>query len=1117
MSDRHNSLAPTLMIVTPAMNARDTIDRTIQSIVTQAGNFFIRYHVQDGGSVDGTLARLAWWTKRLTDPGQVPLHCRGITFSYTSAADSGMYEAILRGFATIHPRGDSFMAWINADDIFMPGAFAMIAAIDRQFDRRMIRWVGGHVAILQDDKIIQTADRKIPTAVIRAGLCDGMHWDFIQQEGVFFRADLWYQVGHRAAMDGFRLAGDWNLWRLFAQRASLVQVTAPLGAFRLRALQLSSIARDAYMAEIAATLPVADRRAALAALVAAGDVTRRILQSSYPDGILTLSDQSLTPELAHHARRALKQEMPQSGVNKPARPMIIGKPMRHVTQDHNITAFDHDWQYPAITEQHAFHRMRDSGGCPAGITYVAYPWATLFDKVNFRAIDAGFVQADFQAFCRTLPAGTRRMTVCQHIDMPKFLHFLVQAGIDEVFWSHARIPNNIPAGDPVEPDLPGAPQIHPFPLYPVQVTTGFDSPADHLRPYLFSFVGAQANQWYMTQVRSWILAGMSQDPRGLILGRGEWHYRKVVYDHQIIQSNTAQDKNRMVSAAASDTFRASLRDSVFSLCPSGTGPNSIRLWESIGAGAIPVILSDQYLPPGHRDLWNAAVVFCAETPDAVRALPDRLAAIAADPGQLAAMRHALRQLWLLYGPDGFVTDIRIRMLGHPIHALDRRQAARILGGPGGGPRGGPGLLARLLQTGQIASPPPRTILLQAGAALLDDPDRAADLGSPDTPSGALLAAACAALPAGDPTRRHVEGLLHRPRQATAAPALLRHRAVTVCLWGAHSNRTPLAYPALRPFAADRIILAEDPAAADVIVTGYVQDLRDGATQLSDLLARRPATRIAVISEEPLWDTVWSGDYTSRSRTLSDQEGGLPFAFLNHQTSDIFAFRRVPYFLLTADSFFPRYQSLLAAQRGQQPADLLDRWARAPIRAAFMAERRTNPKYGMTDPLRDVAGLCLVRTALAEAVSGPGVLRAGRGWHSTEPQTRDVLPDWHLDKLATLAGRALLVSAIENTHQRHYITEKIFDAFAAGAVPLYHASPAHRIAQIVPPAAMINLYGLDADTMAARVLDFHPDHDFARAYLEAQAGVLGLVSDSAAVIAERRRVMTAVADEIAMLR
>ena len=36
---------------------------------------------------------------------------------------------------------------------------------------------------------------------------------------------------------------------------------------------------------------------------------------------------------------------------------------------------------------------------------------------------------------------------------------------------------------------------------------------------------------------------------------------------------------------------------VFSLCPEGAGPNTLRVWESLAVGAIPVILVDGWLPP----------------------------------------------------------------------------------------------------------------------------------------------------------------------------------------------------------------------------------------------------------------------------------------------------------------------------------------------------------------------------------------------------------------------------------------------------------------------------------------------------------------------------------------
>ena len=85
-----------------------------------------------------------------------------------------------------------------------------------------------------------------------------------------------------------------------------------------------------------------------------------------------------------------------------------------------------------------------------------------------------------------------------------------------------------------------------------------------------------------------------------------------------------------VDRAAPIEFTRILQESIFSLCPSGAGPNSTRLWESIGCGSIPVVLSDDYLPPGSKALWELATVSCPERLEDILALPDRLAAMARD-------------------------------------------------------------------------------------------------------------------------------------------------------------------------------------------------------------------------------------------------------------------------------------------------------------------------------------------------------------------------------------------------------------------------------------------------------------------------------------------------------
>jgi hypothetical protein len=64
---------------------------------------------------------------------------------------------------------------------------------------------------------------------------------------------------------------------------------------------------------------------------------------------------------------------------------------------------------------------------------------------------------------------------------------------------------------------------------------------------------------------------------------------------QDLELKNAEDYNRVLS------------HSVFSLCPEGAGPNTLRLWESLAVGAIPVVIGtgDWVPPPLGKD--NAAL------------------------------------------------------------------------------------------------------------------------------------------------------------------------------------------------------------------------------------------------------------------------------------------------------------------------------------------------------------------------------------------------------------------------------------------------------------------------------------------------------------------------------
>jgi hypothetical protein len=761
-----------------------------------------------------------------------------------------------------------------------------------------------------------------------------------------------------------------------------------------------------------------------------------------------------------------------------------------------VIALDRDWQYPAITEEHAYRRMASAASCLSpGTFYVGYPWATLIDKLQTKSQDATAHLERFKQFCRLLPADVPKVTVCQHIFGRHYAYLFRDAGIRDVFWAHATHEDAAAHDEP-----PGGVRFHPFPLYPVQVPEALPEAApeadDRERPYLFSFIGARANKYHLTEARNWILDLLGEDQRGLVVGRDNWHYHKVVYDLQV-RGKASGDAVEDTSAA--EQFRTSLRNTVFSLCPSGSGPNSIRLWESIGAGAIPVVLADTWAPPGDRRLWDMAAVFCPETPEAIRALPDRLAALAAEPGRLASMRHAMRQLWLLYGPQTFVTDVQAHLLGGAAQAAPD-------------------------DPWDAKAPPPlpkgaqdtRGLLLTWSVRLLLEPGRAlARLdGNPDLRAALDHARNLCADP---DLGRHYDTVLSwagRQRAPLAAPAVARGAGPLVALFGRHSHRTPLSYAPIRRLIGDRLAWTEDPGNADLIVTGFNIDWRENVDILGPLLARKSPPKLVIMSEEPLWDVTWSGPFTGRDGTLDVNTTRFRYTVLNHETSEIFAFRRLPYFVLTDDRFPVRYAAMMARFAGVTPDEMLRRWRNAPVPAAFFAEKRHGELYSGGFPDRDVTRLSAYRTDVAAAVDLPGVLRVGKGWQGA--QRRQDLPDWHLDKLAQLDGRTRVAGAYENVHQRAYISEKVFDAFAVGAVPTYWAGPAHRVFDLVPAQAMLNTHGLEAGEAARAIMGFAPDAACAEAWLDTCRSLARLFGDHTAILEERQRVARAALAEIEAL-
>ncbi len=282
-----SNLVSVVYIATPSFNAEDTIDQTVFSILTQAGNFSIRYHIKDGGSSDGTLEKIKKWEKRLKE-GVLPIQCKNIVFTFESCPDKGMYDALTKGFGAMSIPPNAFMTWINADDILMPGALALILSIAQNFSSGEVSWVSGSACVVKENIQVLQCERELPVQAIKAGLCDGAHWNVVQQEGTFFRKWLWDKVEADTEVANFKYAGDWNLWRLFARCANIASAPWPLAAFRMREGQLSQKHGDSYQFEIESVVGTIQRDIALRNIVDDPNLKSYSLAIDYPSGKISL-------------------------------------------------------------------------------------------------------------------------------------------------------------------------------------------------------------------------------------------------------------------------------------------------------------------------------------------------------------------------------------------------------------------------------------------------------------------------------------------------------------------------------------------------------------------------------------------------------------------------------------------------------------------------------------------------------------------------------------------------------------------------------------------------------------------------------------------------------------
>jgi len=252
------------------------------------------------------------------------------------------------------------------------------------------------------------------------------------------------------------------------------------------------------------------------------------------------------------------------------------------------------FQYPARTEEICHIQNKNNNN------YLGIPWATLIDKQMIPTIKKDI--SKFNNLNRSY------ISVCQHISYKKIIPIAKLLNINVLYISHKEKNLNTINGI----------TLKPMPIYAVNFEENDKNQLfknkDFLkikRELLFSFIGAIYLPVYISNIRKNIYENRDNyKSKNIIEDTKIWHYENIVYKEQV--QNIKLDKSSHDEENIKTlNFNKVILNSRFSLCPSGSGPNTIRFWESLACGSIPVLLADTLELP-HHELWKDTIVIIKE-------------------------------------------------------------------------------------------------------------------------------------------------------------------------------------------------------------------------------------------------------------------------------------------------------------------------------------------------------------------------------------------------------------------------------------------------------------------------------------------------------------------------
>ncbi|MFA5926680.1 MAG: glycosyltransferase family 2 protein [Patescibacteria group bacterium] len=214
-------------IITPSYNQGSFISKTIESVISQRGDFEIEYFIMDGGSKDETLEIIKKYEAKIKN-GDYKGANRGVKFYWQSQKDRGQSDALNQGLSRV--AGD-IVAYLNSDDFYEDNCFAVVEKAFAKHSDKL--WLTAYCRIVNDrGTAIQGLVTRYKNLWLRRyGYRSNLILNYISQPATFWTSEALKTIGHFDEKLNYTM--DYDYWLRLGRLSQPIVVDEYIADFRI--------------------------------------------------------------------------------------------------------------------------------------------------------------------------------------------------------------------------------------------------------------------------------------------------------------------------------------------------------------------------------------------------------------------------------------------------------------------------------------------------------------------------------------------------------------------------------------------------------------------------------------------------------------------------------------------------------------------------------------------------------------------------------------------------------------------------------------------------------------------------------------------------------------------